>query len=188
MPRLFIAFPLAEPVRAELLARQALLRHRREAVSWVTHECLHLTAVFLGECPVTCIPAVLERLEDTARRQEPLVFRLGSPGFFGSADRPRVLYTGLEGPGDALLALVTRLEGALRRLGLAIEKRRYRPHITLGRVRSGGAELAAAHMSTLFLPVTVHLDRLELYESRLHAGGPEYRPLGGCPLGREHAQ
>lgn len=182
MLRLFYAFPLSDAVKAELLARQALLRHRREAVSWVTGACLHLTAVFLGEQPRERLGTLEDLLERVCEGQGPLEFRLGPSGVFGSPERPRILQVELDGPREDLGRLVRSLEQGLRGRGVTLEKRRYHPHITLGRVREGGSELAAAHLGTACLPLPVRLDRLELWESRLHPGGPEYRPLSGRRL------
>jgi 2'-5' RNA ligase len=181
MPRLFIAFPLTEAVRGELLRQQAVLRSRREAVTWVAGPAMHLTAVFLGELPEGRIPELCDLLEIVAEHQAPLRFHLGPPGVFGG-ERPKVLFTSLTGPVETLRTLVERLEQRLRRLGVPLEKRRYRPHVTLGRVRSGGEELAAAHLGNAPLPLSVDLTRLVLFESRLHPEGPLYTALADFPL------
>ncbi len=185
MPRLFIAFPLTEAVRGELLRQQAMLRSRREAVTWVAGPAMHLTAVFLGELPEGRIPELCDLLDSVAEHQTPLRFHLGPPGVFGGADRPKVLFTSLTGPEESLRTLrtlVERLEHRLRRLGVPLEKRRYRPHLTLGRVRSGSEELAAAHLGNAPLPLPVDLTRLVLFESRLHPEGPVYTALAEFPL------
>jgi 2'-5' RNA ligase len=78
------------------------------------------------------------------------------------------------------------VEKALAKLGFREEGRRFRPHITLGRVREGGSppsELAEAlqanadfdgGLSTVF-EVTV-------FSSVLRREGPVYEPLGHLDL------
>ena len=182
MVRLFTGFPLAEAVRRELMEQQARLRSRREAVKWVSEQCLHLTAVFLGELAHDRIPALCETLEQVAGRHEALVFRLAEPGFFGQPGRPRELWTGLTGPLESLSRLVEQLERGFRLQGLVLDRRRYRPHITIGRVRDGGEALLVAHLANGCLPLPVRLDHLVLYESRLAPEGPHYTELAGFPL------
>ena len=50
--------------------------------------------------------------------------------------KPRVVWVGLDDPTDTLVPLVTDIEQCLEPLGFKREKRRFNPHITLGRVRS----------------------------------------------------
>ena len=59
--------------------------------------------------------------------------RLTGAGRFGSLRRPQVFWAGLDGDVEPLIDLAERLADAARRLGLPVEDRRFRPHLTLGR-------------------------------------------------------
>lgn len=59
--------------------------------------------------------------------------RLAGGGRFGSVRRPQVFWTGLDGDVEPLESLARRLAHAARTLGLAVEERAFRPHLTLGR-------------------------------------------------------
>ncbi|TYP86143.1 2'-5' RNA ligase [Blastococcus xanthinilyticus] len=63
--------------------------------------------------------------------------RLAGGGRFGPARRPQVAWAGVEGDVAALAELADRLAGAARALGLAVEERPFRAHLTLGRWRPG---------------------------------------------------
>jgi 2'-5' RNA ligase len=52
--------------------------------------------------------------------------------------RPRVLWMGVAGGAAPLVAAAERLQAALKERGFALEERKFRPHLTLGRVRPQG--------------------------------------------------
>jgi len=52
--------------------------------------------------------------------------------------RPRVLWIGATEGASALVAAAERLRGALEERGFRLEQRKFRPHLTLGRVRPQG--------------------------------------------------
>jgi len=59
--------------------------------------------------------------------------RLAGAGRFGSARRPQVAWAGVDGDVGPLTALAGGLAGLARGLGLSVEERPFRPHLTLGR-------------------------------------------------------
>ena len=63
----------------------------------------------------------------------PMAVRLAGGGRFGSARRPQVAWAGLDGDVGPLVALAGRLGEAARGLGLPVEDRPFRAHLTLGR-------------------------------------------------------
>nr|WP_245900302.1 2'-5' RNA ligase family protein [Geodermatophilus normandii] len=58
---------------------------------------------------------------------------MAGAGRFGSVRRPQVFWAGLDGDVDAVTALAGRLAAGARGLGLPVEDRPFRPHLTLGR-------------------------------------------------------
>ena len=58
---------------------------------------------------------------------------MGGLGVFPSAHRPRVIWVGVE-TNDECHAFYRRIETDTERLGYAVEKREFSPHLTLGRV------------------------------------------------------
>ncbi len=175
--RLFIACPLPEEIRSELQRLQALLKHRRELVHWPPPENLHLTVAFLGEVEEARIPRILEAMEAACRGRLRPELELGANGWFGKGAQPRVLWTGLQDKGKCLTELVRQLEQELREAGFSLERRRFRAHITIGRVKRGSEELCGAHLLSAPLPLGFRPRGLVLYESRLKPTGAEYREL-----------
>jgi 2'-5' RNA ligase len=67
----------------------------------------------------------------------PMTLRLVGGGRFGSRRRPTVCWAGVAGDVDELTALTGRLAAAAGAVGLPVEDRPFRAHLTLGRWRAG---------------------------------------------------
>jgi len=183
--RLFIALALPMEAKAELARTRGQLASRRDRVTWVRDEHLHLTLRFLGEVEDARVGELADLLEDLAARHAPLDMRLGEPGIFGSPAAPRVLWVGLQGQRAELAALAASLEKGLRRLGLPPADHAFTAHLTLGRVKQCREDLAVAHLRHPPLPVPMRLRELLLVESRLHPTGPEHHVLARHILRQE---
>lgn len=123
--RLFFACWPDQHIRAELVARRALIEgcSRRR----VPDHNLHLTLLFLGNQPQ-------ERIHDIQLIGEKMSgkvfdFCLDRYGWF---PRARVAWLGGDAP-VAARRLVSELTEAADALGLVVERRRFRPHVTLFR-------------------------------------------------------
>jgi 2'-5' RNA ligase len=123
--RLFIALWPPPAVRAALAAR-------RDAIDWpagaapVSDERLHLTLHFLGALPIERLTDLVPAL---AVPWQPFELRLGD-----ALRWPRgLLVLPAQPPAPALLALHRALAARLTGLGLAVESRPYRPHVTVAR-------------------------------------------------------
>jgi 2'-5' RNA ligase len=136
----FIAIDLPAPVRSALGRVQSALSFGRA----VDDEQLHLTLAFLGEQPDDAIEAAHDAL--SALRIPAFELHLQGLGSFGGD----VLWAGLRDPAP-VVALHDRLVPALHGAGIVLERRRFRPHVTLARFdRADPARLAAflqAHSS-----------------------------------------
>jgi 2'-5' RNA ligase len=127
--RLFFSIEFSEPVKDALCEAIERIRTCCEQGSFTARENLHLTLVFLGEVSSASLPAVKEAMEEVNVAGFPL--QIGGIGCFHQ--RSGSLYwAGVEASAP-LCALYESLCEALRKRGFAIEKRDYRPHISLVR-------------------------------------------------------
>lgn len=111
------------------------LRQLPGAPRWTAPDRWHLTLLFLGAVPREVLPELAVRAAPAVAAAPPMRLRLAGGGRFGSVRRPTVAWTGIEGDVAPLTDLATRLTGVARSLGLPVEDRPYRPHLTLGRWR-----------------------------------------------------
>ena len=153
-----------------------------EGLRWVPAENLHLTLRFLGEVPRARLPALSSALRDAANEHPGFELALEGIALFPSARRPRALVATLPNP-QPLEDLAAAVEAAVRGSGLPPERRRFRPHVTLARVRRGQRPGEVPEIPFEALHLTV--DRVTLYRSVLAASGARYATLeeialGGC--------
>lgn len=148
-------------------------------VRWVHWENVHLTLKFLGDVGEEPLGGVRVALGEIARRRGPLHIQPSGFGAFPSDKKARVLWAGVSEGSAELTALAADIETALETLGFGREKRRYKPHITLGRSRGrparlpDGVEVGAAGFTAR---------GLYLVESRLEPAGATYKKLESYPL------
>ena len=136
--RAFIAVELPPAVRE---AVEGVVRELRsgigDGVRWVRPEGVHLTLKFLGDIDAGSVPAVSRAMAQCAASAAPFDLFLEGVGVFPNARRPRVIWIGLGGALEPLLALQHSIDRELEGLGFARERRPFTPHLTLGRVRDG---------------------------------------------------
>jgi 2'-5' RNA ligase len=135
--RLFFAVDPPDPARQHLDRALAPLREAPGAPRWSTPDRWHLTLLFLGRVPEDRVPDLVAGAAPAVTATPAATLRLAGSGRFGSARRPQVAWAGLDGDVAALVALAGRLSRVARELGLEVEGRPFRPHLTLGRWRPG---------------------------------------------------
>ena len=188
--RCFVAVDVPPDVRAHVAALAARLRQAAPGadVRWSSVETLHVTLKFLGEVPDARVPDVARAVGEVATGHTSLALEAGGAGGFPGAARPRVVYVGIRGQVDALARLAGAVDRALEALGFPGERRAFRAHLTVGRVRSprgavGLAEALRAAAGEIAGGWTA--DEVLLYRSRLHPKGAVHEvvarfPLAGC--------
>ena len=136
--RAFIAIELPDDVRAALDRLQSSLKSERQPfVRWARLEGIHITLKFLGNIAAERVPQVTEAMSKACRGVTSFRLELDDLGVFPNLRSPRVVWIGLVGEVEKLVALQARIEQALNPLGFPAEDRSFTPHLTLGRLREG---------------------------------------------------
>ena len=177
--RLFVAAQPPQAVCDELTgwARRAV--GRSSALRRIDSGSLHLTLCFLGEQPPSAVGEIADVLgglaELAAAVQE---LHTGAPAWLPPR-RPRVLAVEVGEDGEALSTLQQSLSRELASaIGWEPPRQRFRPHITLARMRPGGEparELPPTPALT-FAP-----EAITLLRSELDPGGAIYTPIAAVP-------
>ncbi len=127
--RLFVAVNLKSDTRSRLMALRDELRSRSNRGSFVAEENLHLTLAFLGECDLEQTAAAKSAMDSVDITPFTLsVERLGRFQRQGGD----IWWAGLR-EDKGLLDLQRDLTDRLIGLGFTLDRRKYSPHITLGR-------------------------------------------------------
>lgn len=176
--RLFAALDLPVDVRTTLAAWAASAVGGDDRLRLVSDASLHVTLVFLGERPDA--DAAASALEAALSPAPPSPELSVAGPLWLSPRRPHVLTVGLEDdPG--LTALHAGLWEALgARLGLEPARRRFRPHLTVARLRRGWP--APSRRLPDLGPRRLDAEAVVLFRSWLGRGPARYEPLARRPL------
>lgn len=179
--RAFFAWELPAGAKAALgaLARELSARPDGGTVRWVRNEGYHVTLRFLGNVATSLLPELVAAVRRELGATQPFEVTLGAPHAFPSAREPRVVVVSAR-PEAPLAALAARIEAGVVAAGLPAEPRRFRAHLTLGRVRS--RRLPPLDETRAAAPAALRVAEVVLFQSDLGAGGSRYTPLARLPL------
>lgn len=184
--RTFLGLPLAEGIVAGLLKAQRELMDAGGHVRWVSGGNLHLTVKFLGAVEDRDLGEVCRLAEAAAAQVQPFEFVVKALSSVPPAGQMRMVWCGIEEATGRLARLAELLEQAYVGMGFKRENRRFRPHLTLGRVKAGRnvdqlraavARFADANFGTQ------PAKELIVLSSQLTPDGPIYSPLATAKLG-----
>ncbi|MDX9882417.1 MAG: RNA 2',3'-cyclic phosphodiesterase [Prolixibacteraceae bacterium] len=151
----------------------------REQIRWVGEEQFHITLKFFGDTPEDKMELISAAVEECCMQYEPFSFGLCSPGYFRDREQLRVIFLQTSGT-ETLVAFQKQTEHLLSGLGIPKEDRVFRPHLTLGRIKSVRDARHFYELMKQFPQKTVQVvfvSELILFESILKPSGPEYRVL-----------
>ena len=178
--RAFVAFKLPKAIIDHVRSLQDALKGHGLKFKWVKPSNLHLTLKFLGDIPEADVAAIGETVQAAAGNEAPLELTIQGMGVFPGIKRPRVLWTGFGGEMERLKQMQARIEGRLEAMGCRREKRSFKAHLTLARIKGGISPrrlLAAIEQVGDFPPQPFTARRLILYKSDLHPTGAVYTAL-----------
>jgi len=181
--RLFAAIPVTGSALEDMSHLLGDLRREPWPVRWVGPDGLHVTLKFFGEVDPRGLTPIEEALRGAVEGVPPMAMTLTELSAFPDQGRPRVIWVGLEGP-VGLELLADRVERRCAVLGYPPEGRPFRPHVTLGRVRTG-ARLrpeVMARLGEIELGGGFVADELVLYESQLGKDGARHLRRGAYEL------
>ena len=142
---------------------------------------LHITLRFVGEVPEPMIDEIVQALAQI--RATPVEIALNGAGQFASKARVRAVWVGVE-KNQGLLALHEKVDKALIHIGLSPERRKYTPHITIGRMSGARPNHVQRWLEThgAFFAPPYKAHEFVLYESRLGRNGAYYLPVAEFPF------
>jgi RNA 2',3'-cyclic 3'-phosphodiesterase len=186
--RLFLAINLPEETKREIAAATTALRESAPELTWVRDSQLHLTIKFLGDQPAERLNEIQAAIAQVAERHRELTMELAGFGAFPNFRRARVVWMGVAQE-PRLELLHHDVEVACDQLGVEMEGRPFRPHLTLARVKGNQPEermrmLARAAKGTEY-STDVVVRSIDLMQSDLTANGAQHTMLASASLRSE---
>lgn len=177
--RSFIALSVPEETANQLgdLAAKMSYQDKSGAVRWVDQENYHLTLAFLGEQHQDDLESLADQLDHSLMQTE---FNCGVTHISPFPEtKPKLMAAMLEKNED-VLTVHRQVVSAVNACGVVMDKRKFIPHITLGRYRHSRNEFSGGVPNNIHCPV--FFDEVVLYESVLSSSGAEYEPIYRFPL------
>ena len=178
--RSFISLDLPLSLRHELSGHAKLIagQDKRQKIRWLPPENYHLTLVFLGEIESAILSGLQFALEQKLEATEsvPLTISAITPFPFS---RPRIDAALVEQTAE-LLQLQRDLLNCMRKCGITPDRRRFVPHVTLGRMKPCAGKTVDFKVRNILLSGIA--DSVTLFQSELTPDGAIHTALAEIHL------
>lgn len=177
--RSFIALSVPDALANSLgdCAAQMAYQDKSNAVRWVDQANFHITLAFLGEQSEQDLYTLADQLDQRLHAGEVDVC-VGGVSPFPEA-RPKLIAAMID-RSEELATIHQQTLASIAATGLKNDKRKFIPHITLGRLRHSKKPFAGVFPANFTAQAT--LAELLIYESNLTPQGAEYEALFRFPL------
>jgi len=179
--RLFISFDIPEDILQKIISvRNELYPDKK--VSWEGRNKLHITAKFLGDTDENLIPEIENRIEKVISDFPEIKSEFNRFGIFYKNDKPKILWLGMK-ENETLQKLYACIEKEMYKLGFEKEKRKFKPHLTILRVRGREDISKIIYMSkTEIDSIVFYIEQVSLIKSELQQSGSVYTILKSFKL------
>ncbi|UCE73704.1 MAG: RNA 2',3'-cyclic phosphodiesterase [Methanomassiliicoccales archaeon] len=139
-------------------------------------ENIHMTLKFLGDTDEKLIDDIAGVMALSVESTEPFTVELKGTGAFPNLNYMKVIWVGLENA-EGLVDIAKTLNRELEKLGFQKEKKGFRPHVTLARVKGARNKNRVQEILREYEKETFSSQRVEcirLKKSVLSGKGPTY--------------
>lgn len=179
--RIFIAVEISEEARRKVAEYISNLKSEffDVKVGWDKPEKLHLTLKFLGDTNEVQLETLKEICAVISSGIPNFNLQISETGIFPSPRNARILWLGVDCDVEKLQKINSSLETECETIGFKKEKRIYKPHLTIGRIREPqkAKKLALTHLENEFEPVEFEVSELVIIESKLQPSGSIYTEI-----------
>lgn len=178
--RTFIAAKINSKILNDISKAQEYFKRTSCDAKWVKTINMHLTLKFLGNLDQKEVDTVIKKLELITKDTRSIQTKLTRIGAFPNIERPRVIWAGLEDTTNEITDLAEKIEDILGKTGFKKEEHLFKPHITIGRIRSQKniSELSEKIKNYSFSQnIDQQISEIKFIKSDLTPDGPIYEDL-----------
>ncbi|MEW6508129.1 MAG: RNA 2',3'-cyclic phosphodiesterase [Bacteroidota bacterium] len=182
MIRTFLALEIPESVINETINTRNNVVTNFEWIRWESKDKLHVTLKFLGDTKPDLIENIFSSLELLSKKYSTFDLQLDRFGFFKSNRVPHILWAGLK-ENLELEKFAKEIDILCSKFGFEKEKRKFKPHITMLRIKNENIFKQVILLDNYKLPeVKFAGDKITLFQSILLRSGSIYKPLRSIRL------
>ncbi len=174
--RLFIALEIPDEILDKIIKIRSEL-YPQIGPRWERRDKLHVTIKFLGDFENESIPLLKSSLERSLMNLAEFPLSFNKFGMFHFKGEPRVLWLGLnESP--ELVEIHKNIENCLVDLGIDKDKRKFKPHLTLLRIKGReNLNLLNKFLEYDIKEIKFTASKITLFKSELNRKGSVYSKL-----------
>jgi 2'-5' RNA ligase len=179
--RAFIALNLEVNCIRKVAQLQRSLRSSPVApasrASWVSPANMHITLRFLGDIDAALVPAIADHLRPLIASLPPIRVTLPALDAFPNKAHAKIVVLEVEDSSETIKSLASKIESIIQGFGFVPEKKSFRSHMTLVRLKDGANVeewLASVDCSQLG---EAKVSDCAIYRSDLLRTGAEYSAL-----------
>jgi 2'-5' RNA ligase len=179
MKRIFIALKVEAGDTLLKMISSFKSRLSDEIIRWTNPENIHITLSFLGDTEEKRIKDINSMLKHKCEGAGSVELFIKGSGVFRNVNDPRIIWIGIE-PSEKLLNLNSNIMKGLTELGIKIENRPFKPHLTIGRIKRLKDKVTLEALTDKYQQLEIQhtvINEVILYESILLQSGPVYKPL-----------
>ena len=172
MQRVFIGIPVDKSAQKAINKLLTGVKTPDREVRWVPESNRHMTLAFLGDKPISEVENLTRQFDHTYQGLTPFQFNLSALARFPDTRGRIIALTGE--PTAPLENVFQNTRGLLQRNGFEFDQKKFRPHVTLARIRN------PKRLKTAFdqaINIELDMSRITLYQSILTKSGSIYSVL-----------
>ena len=183
MIRSFAALRLSKVVTDELDRCMTNLKSldKKNEIRWVSSKNYHLTLCFFGDIDPNIVDSLKCNLSNRLAKIPVVNVVISDVSFFPFSKNPRIV-AGIVRATNSLNTLKTTVDRVARNADIPVEKRGFKPHVTLGRVK--GRFRPKIKIASFPLDLNCDISELTVFRSMLSTKGAAYISLFDVPLMR----
>jgi RNA 2',3'-cyclic 3'-phosphodiesterase len=176
MIRLFVSLHIPTEIRSRIFRLIEEIIPDYQNYKWEKFDKVHLTLKFIGHVDENIVEEIKNNLSFIENYYK-FHFKVTDFNFFFRHNNPQILWIGL-GTSDPIKKLVKEIENSLIPFSVPLEKRGYKAHLTLLRLKDNpGQDFIDAFKNFKVPEIDFISDEVILMQSILKPAGSEYKEL-----------
>jgi len=176
--RLFVSLDIPADIKDQIISIRNNLYQSSDNIKWEKREKYHFTIKFLGDVEETKNEEIINILAGQLKDQKKIYCEFDKFGFFLKNGKPEILWLGLKFNKE-LMSLAEKVDTCLLNFGFGKEKKQFKPHLTILRIRGYENISEVMKFKDYLLPkISFYSDNITLIKSVLKPDSSVYYNIG----------